>query len=239
MHSCEWLTISTLGSLWSVEIIALKLDSLSQLDLWRRRRSDHLRQILNDKTHVLIFFSQVNADEAMATSNINEGATRVVVKVAHVEVIYEVLNLIAFSSSKRRHSTTETFPTNRILTKSCEHWLLRAESDLEPTLVVLLAARELLHCLDSCSGRLSRVVSISIRTKREHRETHWRHIFGTETEPVLHGLVLRNDLAGGGVSDNSWADLLEDAVGHGVAEETANVHLVHADFGSNLGISGS
>lgn len=34
---CERLTISALGSLWSVEIIALELDSLSQLALQRWR----------------------------------------------------------------------------------------------------------------------------------------------------------------------------------------------------------
>lgn len=68
--------------------------------------------------------------------------------------------------------------------------------------------------------------------------THERHVLGAEAEPVLHRLLLGNDLAGGGVGDYSWADFLENAVGHGVAEEAANVHLINPDLGSNLGISG-
>lgn len=40
------------------------------------------------------------------------------------------------------------------------------------------------------------------------------------------------------MGDYSWADLLENAVCHGVAEETANVHLIDTDAGGNLTISG-
>ena len=40
------------------------------------------------------------------------------------------------------------------------------------------------------------------------------------------------------MGDYSWADLLEDAIGHGVAEETAKVHLIDTDLGGNLTISG-
>lgn len=76
------------------------------------------------------------------------------------------------------------------------------------------------------------------KKSEEEGTTNWRHIFSAETEPVLHRLLFGNDLAGGSVSDDSWADLLEDAVGHGMAEETADVHLIDTDLGSNLTIGG-
>lgn len=71
----------------------------------------------------------------------------------------------------------------------------------------------------------------------EQGKTHWRHVLGAEAEPVLQGLFFGNNFAGGGVGDDSWADFLEDAVGHGVAEEAADIHLVDADLGSNLTVS--
>ena len=181
MYSCERLTISTLDSLWCVKVVAFKLDSLGKLTLRRWCRSDHLWEILNNKVHVLVLLRQVDADEAMATSDIHEGAAHDVVKVAHVVIIEEVLNLIALSASKRRHGTTEALSTNWILTKSREHWLFRAESDLETTLVVLLAAWEFLQRLDGGSGRLSRVSSLCSRSsKRRGGAAHWRHILGAE-----------------------------------------------------------
>lgn len=142
--------------------MAFELDSLGQLTLWHWRRGDHLWKILNNKVHVLVLLSQVDADEAMAAPNIHKSTARDLVKIAQVVVIDEVLNLVALSASKRRHRTTEALSTNRILTESREHWLIRAESDLESALIVLLAAWELLHRLDSGSGGLSHV-STSIR----------------------------------------------------------------------------
>lgn len=82
------------------------------------------------------------------------------------------------------------------------------------------------------------VLARLFKKSEEEGTTHWRHILSAETEPVLHGLLFGNDPAGGGVGDDSWADLLEYAVGHGVAEETADVHLIGADLGGNLAICG-
>lgn len=68
--------------------------------------------------------------------------------------------------------------------------------------------------------------------------TYWKHVLGVEAEPVLQRFVLSNNFAGSSMGDNPWADFLEDAVGHGMAEETADVHLIHTDLGSDLAEGG-
>lgn len=61
------------------------------------------------------------------------------------------------------------------------------------------------------------VLARLFKKSEEEGTTHWRHILSAETEPVLHRFLFGYGLAGGGVGDDSWVDLLEDAVGHDVA----------------------
>lgn len=60
-------------------------------------------------------------------------------------------------------------------------------------------------------------------------KTHGPHVFGAESDPILERLALGNGFARGGVGDDTGAYLLENAVGHGVVEQSADIPLVDID----------
>ena len=219
--------------------MSLKFDAISKLSRWCRRRTNHLRQVLNDKLYPAIPLRQIHTHKPMAPSNIHESTTPVI-DLCHIIVVKEILNLIPLSTSETRHRTAEALPANRVFAQSSEHGLFGVEGDLKAALVVLLGAWEFLHSVDGCCGRLSCVTNFRLNGRKkgssgaEEMVTYWEHILGAEAEPVLHGFVLGDNSAGSGMADDAGADFFEDAVGHGMADESTEVHLVHIDLCGNL-----
>lgn len=171
----------------------------------------------------------------MASSDIDKGSAAHV-DLSHIIVVDEVLDLVALSTSERNHGTAETLSADWILPKGSKHRLVGAEGNLETTLVVFLATREPLQRINRGCGGLSHIKTFSTSYAEigSGSKTYWEHILGIEAEPVLHGLVLGKHSASGCVSNDTWADFLEDAIGHGVAEETADVHFIDTDLCGNL-----
>lgn len=159
-------TISALHSLRSVEIVALELDSVGKLALWRWRGANHFWKVLDYELHLIVLLRQVNANEPMAATDIDKG-TAAVVDLGHVVVIKEVLNLIALSASKRVHSTAEALSTHWVLAEGGKHWLVSTKGSLEAALVVLLAAWKLRHSINRGCGRLSPVSTLLCQNMEE------------------------------------------------------------------------
>lgn len=153
-------TIRSLYGLRGEVVIILEGNSLGQVAFKFRRCCKSLWEILDDELDLVEFLSDGYGDEAVATSDIDNGSS-ILVDGFPVIVIDEVLDLIASTIRQRAHGAMELSSAGRVFAQGSEHGLLVNEikGDLEAGLGILLRTWEAGQSFEGSNGGLGYVSS--------------------------------------------------------------------------------